>query len=360
MANSMKKAALTVLLVPALTGMIYAEQGGKGPPPAAVVVADVTRGEAEPMAAFVGTVYYSRVSRVASEVEGRVRHVDVQVGDRVRKGQRLLRLSTDLMETSLEGTRAAHEQALVELEKAEKDFRRMESLYKEDSVAEAVLDDHYFSKLGLQKKAATLEAALERLLLQKRKMTINSPFDGVVMEKTVEEGEWVPTGGTVAVVADDMEVDVVLDVPAGMLGYLKKGREFDVMSGGGKLKGRFMSLVPKGDVATRTFSVKLRVRNSAGLIEGMEASASLPSGMKTPGLLVPRDALINMFGQDVVFVVVESRASMVSVRVMGYDGAMAGVEAIGPAGSRLREGVKVVVKGNERLRDGQEVRMVGQ
>ena len=57
-----------------------------------------------------------------------------------------------------------------------------------------------------------------------------------------------------------------------------------------------------------------------------------------------------MLGMTVVFVVIDSKANMVPVNVAGYDGLNAGVIAKG-----LKEGMKVVVKGNERLRDGQEV-----
>jgi membrane fusion protein (multidrug efflux system) len=103
-------------------------------------------------------------------------------------------------------------------------------------------------------------------------------------------------------------------------------------------------------VATRTFSVKIRLKNSARLIEGMEAVAVLPSGEKTGGLVVPRDAVMEMFGRTVVFVVEDSKARMIPVEVRGYAGMMAGVEAQG-----LQEGMKAVVKGQERLRDGQEV-----
>ena len=88
------------------------------------------------------------------------------------------------------------------------------------------------------------------------------------------------------------------------------------------------------------------------LIEGMEAMVMLPVGEKQQAVIVPRDAVLSMFGMTVIFVVTDSKASMLPVKVAGYDGLKAGVLAEG-----LREGMKVVVKGNERLRDGQEVKI---
>jgi multidrug efflux pump subunit AcrA (membrane-fusion protein) len=92
------------------------------------------------------------------------------------------------------------------------------------------------------------------------------------------------------------------------------------------------------------------MKNSASLKEGMEARVNLPITEKKETLIVPRDAVITMFGRTVVFAIVESTAKMIPVKVTGYAGMMAGVNANG-----LKEGMKVVVKGNERLRDGQSV-----
>jgi multidrug efflux pump subunit AcrA (membrane-fusion protein) len=108
--------------------------------------------------------------------------------------------------------------------------------------------------------------------------------------------------------------------------------------------------VPKGDVATRTFSVKIRLKNPGGLVEGMEARAQLPTASRQESLLVPRDALVVKFGKNVVFVVDESVAKMVPVVVKGYSGLLVGI-----TGQELAAGQQVVVKGNERLFGGEQL-----
>ena len=124
-------------------------------------------------------------------------------------------------------------------------------------------------------------------------------------------------------------------------------------AGGKEIKGKVFVIVPRGDISTRTFPVKIRVKNDLSLIEGMEASVKLPTGEKRKALLVPRDAVITIFGKTVLFAVIDSKAVMIPVKVVGYEEMTAGVDA-----DRLREGMKVVVKGNERLRDGQEVNVM--
>ena len=329
---------------------LAAEKEKSATPPSLVEVAEVKKGEAEPMFAYVGSVNYVRKSRVASEVEGVVEDVKIEEGHHVKSNSSLVSLSSDILDTVISGTQADHEQVLVELEQAEKELRRREPLLKEGSVSEAAYDEYFFKSKRLRNRALTLQASLDRLLLEKEKKNITAPFNGIVMEKSVEKGEWVKIGGTVAIIADDSEVDVIVDVPAGMLQYLKSGREIEITTGDLKLKGKFVSFVPKGDVATRTFSVKIRLKNSNGLVEGMEARALLPTASRQESLLIPRDALVAKFGKNVVFVVKEGKAKMVEVAVRGYSGFSVGI-----TGEGLEAGQQVVVKGNERLFGGESL-----
>ncbi|KPK24519.1 MAG: hypothetical protein AMJ61_13640 [Desulfobacterales bacterium SG8_35_2] len=325
----------------------------QGPPPALVEVAQVNQGEAEPMVEFVGTVYYARKSDVAAEVDGIVEQVFFEEGYRVKNGDTLAILGSDILDTVISATRADYELVLVELEQAKKELQRREPLYREGSVSESAYDEYFFKSKMLENRSLSLKASLDRLLLEKKKKKILSPFNGIVVQKNAEKGEWVDDGGTVAVVADDNIVDIVVNVPAGMLKFLEPGKKLTVKSDREKLTGEFLSFVPKGDVATRTFDVKIRMQNSAGLIEGMEARALVPSAEKTASLKVDRDALIDRFGQNVIWLVKDSTAKMIPVQVTGYDGMLVGV-----AGAGLEAGDVVVVKGNERLREGQPV-MIG-
>jgi RND family efflux transporter MFP subunit len=329
-----------------------AEAQPPGPPPALVEVATIVYGEAEPMVEFVGTVYYARKSDVAAEVEGVVEQVFFEEGYRVAGGEPLVSLGSDILDAVISATRADHELVLVELEQAEKELKKREPLYREGSVSESAYDEYYFKGKMLENRSLSLQASLDRLLLEKKKKKILAPFDGIVVQKNAEKGEWVNEGGMVAVIADDSIVDIVVNVPAGMLKFLDPGKKITLKSENEQFTGKFLSFVPKGDVATRTFDVKIRLQNTAGLIEGMEATALVPAAAKTASLKVPRDGLLDRFGQNVIWTVKDSTARMVPVQVIGYEGMHVGI-----TGADLAEGDMVVVKGNERLREGQPVRI---
>ena len=213
-----------------------------------------------------------------------------------------------------------------------------------------LLQPDEFRVVGLEKRSAALKAQVEQLEIELRKKVIRAPFDGVVIKRQVDRGEWVSEGETVAVIGKDDTVDIVAEVPERFIEFIQKGMEVSAMSNGRKLKGKVIAVVPKGDVATRTFPIKIRTVNDFGLIEGMSARVTLPTAESIQALIVPRDAVITKFDQNVVFAADDARAKMIPVKVIGYSGLNAGVQS-----DDLQAGMLVVVKGNERLNDGQGV-----
>lgn len=330
---------------------IAEEKKNQGPPPMLVEVATITEGSAAPMIELVGSVEYARTSRVAAEIGGLVETVDFKEGEKVKAGQPLLKLRSDLLETSLNATRANYEQSQVELEKAGKDLDRVAGLYQKNAVAESLYDENYFRVRALEKRSQSLKALLQRQQLELQKTTIKAPFSGLVQSKLIEKGEWVASGGQVAIVADNRNLEAHIDVPQRLLTYLEQGKQIAVTCGGKEYRADFIHIIPRGDIATRTFTVKLKLLEAAGLLAGMEASAQLPNGPTINGLLVPRDAVIKAFGNDVIYLAEGNTAKMMPVRINGYRGMQVAISAPG-----ISAGAQVVVKGNERIHDGQAIR----
>jgi RND family efflux transporter MFP subunit len=316
-------------------------------PPLLVTTAEVEEGAIQAMADFVGTTYFARVSQVATDIEGLVRKINFAEGDKVKIGDRLVLLDSELLESEITGARAAYEQNLVDLENARRDFKRIDSLFENGSISETDHDSYRSKQLRLEKLSIILEAKHNKFLIEKSKKSIQAPFSGTVLQKSVEIGEWVAKGGKVAVIADDSKIDVWVDVPIEILENLEKGREVRIRIGGRGFPGKYTAFIPKGDRATRTFTVKFSLDNSAGIVEGLEALVSLPKGGLTTGLLVPRDAIVDKYGKSMVFLAVDSKASQVPVEVAGYVGLQAVV-----TGSGLEKGQQIIVKGCKRVEDG--------
>ena len=329
---------------------LEAQEKLPGIPPAKVVVSNVTSGFIAPEGEFTGTVYYQEVSDVASEVSGIAEEVSFEEGQRVKKGDVLVVISSELLDKTIQSAKAKYEQVLPDLENERKNLERAETLFRQQLLSEQAYDEQRFKVTGLEKQALSLKAEVERLDVELSKKAVKSPFDGIVIKRHIETGEWLSPGTAVASIGKDDYADVIAEVPEYVLSYVKTGMNARVITGGREITGKIFSIVPRGNVATRTIPVKVRIRNTTGLIEGMEARMILPAGHKEKAMIVPRDAVITVFGNKVIFVASDSKAKMIPVKVAGYTGMNAGVH-----GEGLHDGMKVVIKGNERLRDGQPV-----
>jgi RND family efflux transporter MFP subunit len=329
---------------------LWGQDKDRGPPPANVSVAEVKTGLMAPEAEFIGTVFFQEVSDVASELSGLAQIVRFEEGQRVKKGQVLVELGSEILRKNLQATLLTHEQVLIELEIARIELTRKDKLFKKKSIAEQTYDQDRFRVLGLEKRAASLKAQVERIEIELRKKIIRAPYAAIVIKRLVDRGEWISEGEEVAILAKDDVVDIVVEVPERYVQHIKKGMQIRAQINGNDIRGTVFAIVPRGDIATRTFPVKIRTPNNHSLIEGMSANVILPTGKPKQALIVPRDAVIRMLGQDVIFTAIASKAGMMPVRIIGYDGLHVGIEAGG-----LEEGMLVVVDGNERLRDGQMV-----
>jgi membrane fusion protein (multidrug efflux system) len=326
----------------------------QGMPPANVVVEELRSGTMSPQTEFIGTVYYQEISDIASEVGGLAESITFEEGKRVRKGDVLITIASDLLEKTLQAMKASHEQVLTEQTSAQRDLERAEKLHAEQLISDKTYDDYRFRALSLEKKAESLKAEVERLELELQKKNVIAPFNGVIIKKHVQRGEWIASGAAVATVARDEVFDIIVEVPEDVLAHVKPGMSVSVEAGGKTESGKVFAIIPSGDIATRTFPVKVRVHKAGSLMGGMEARVRLPSDKQQKTLLVSRDALIRKSGMTFLFSVDDSKAVMIPVDVTGYSG-----KNIGISSEALQEGMKIVIKGNERLMNGQPVHITG-
>jgi len=337
-------------LILSIPSGLWGQQKQPGPPPANVTVARVKSGRVAPQAEFIATVFYQEISETAAEMSGLVETVRFEEGQRVQVNQILVELGSELLRKRLQAAVSSYEQILSELQIARIDLKRREVLYKKKSISEQAYDENRFRVIGLGKRSAALKAQVEQFEIELKKKVIRAPFGGLVIKRQVDRGEWVSEGDTVAVIGKDDTIDIVAEVPERYIQYIKKDMRVNATANGHNLNGTVIAIVPRGDVATRTFPVKIRTANDYALIEGMSARVILPTAESVNTLIVPRDAVIAKFGQNVVYVVSDSTAKMMPVQIIGYSGLNAGIQVKG-----LKDGMLVVIEGNERLQDEQAV-----
>lgn len=293
------------------------------PDPVPVTVVPAARGPVEETVAGsrAGTVKSRRRATLSPEVGGRVERLSVRKGERVKKGDVLVRIAAEdvraqlvLAERSLGVAQAAEREACRAAEQARRDLARSEKLAKDEVLSVGLLEKAE-TEAGMT--AAACEAARARVGQARASLDVarvglgrtvlRAPFDGVVAEISTEEGEWVtpsPPGLPIPPVLelfdpDDTYVSAPLDEVD--VGRVKAGAAvrvtFDAFPGGsfaGKVT-RVADYVLDVREQNRTFEVEVRLDDAAfarTLLPGTSADAVVVLARKEDVLRVPAYALL--------------------------------------------------------------------
>ena len=381
-----------------------------------VVVSQVQQLEFSGSQNSVGIVHASKTARVGAAVDGRIAEFLVEEGDIVKAGQPLVKLQTAILEFQLLGAKAElalREAELEELvagttkeelaaslanlraaEAARKfsdwNFTRIEKLFQDGQVVsetefqqaqankqrdeqlyQAAASTHQINIRGpraelitqARARVSSQTAVLNSFEEQLRRHTITSPFNGYVTIKHSEQGQWVTKGEVVVQIIKLDEVDIVVNVTADHVTKLELGDQvrIDIPHGSDELVfGDVFAIVPEADSQSRTFPVKIRVSNEDGksgpvLKAGMLAKVELPVGEPKKMLMAPKDAIV-LNGNKRTMFVVDSKTKAVSE--VAVELGVSNGELIEVTGG-IQAGQLVVIRGNERLKPGQIVAIVG-
>ncbi|MDX1296482.1 MAG: efflux RND transporter periplasmic adaptor subunit [Sulfurimonadaceae bacterium] len=337
------KHLLSVLLISSAS-LLFSADEPKTPPPSLVTTAPITQGVVNPLQTYVGTLYYDKQSKVASENEGVVGTLLFSEGQQIKKGDILLSLDSKVLKADIAAVASAVKALEADLKRQERDLERTKALHERNSISQSSYDQVFY---GTEKLRATVEATrneLEAMRIRLDKSSIRAPFDAVIASRNVDVGEWVGKGATVATLVATESLEARLNIPARLIGTLRTYKSFRATINGHEVEVTLKSVIPVADAATRTFPIELNVPHEAGLIEGMRIDVQVPTLKEQNSLLIPRDAVVKRFGQNVVFTAVDGMAVMIPVQVIGYKTNLAAI-----AGEGLTEGMPLVIKGNERI-----------
>ena len=340
-----------VLIVLGLLGMAvaWAQPGGRAAP---VVV-----GEARLMALAPGQWVSARVrarhaARLAPESGGTLVEVAGE-GTRVAQGAVVARLDDARERAELVAREAEVARLASRVAYLEKERRRLARLARSDSAAQTQLDQVSadLDQARAERRAAEARRDQARLALQRR--TLRAPFAGVVSERLRRPGEWAPAGEAVVLLSAPVPLELVAAVPPGSARLLTPGRILPVRADDWEGQVAVAAVDARADETSALVTVIARLED-APLLPGQPARLWVPTAPERERLAVPRDALVLRGGGAAVFVVAEDgSARRVPVRLGPAQEAWIAV-----SGEGLAAGDRVVVRGGERLRPGQKVRIL--
>ena len=322
------------------------------PPPAKVVVKEVTKEVVAENRSYIGLLDFDRTSQVSSDVSGLVESVLVNEGDQVKKGDPLVRLDTELLdrEIALRKTRIGQDQLRIEL--ARKNLKRLETLLSRKGTSEKNYDDALFAFQDSQAEKKSSELELEKLSIRKRKSVIKAPFDGIILDKNVETGDWVQQGKLLVSVGSTQDIIIRVPVEEVVLQFITLNEQVPVTLNAfnRELTGTITQVDPVADERTKNVFLKISIPPQDEVVENLSATVFIPTSVKRELSMLPRDALIKFQGKDFVYTVKDGKASILPVNIVTFLGSKVGAD-----NPYFVSGMPVVIEGNERLRPDQAV-----
>ena len=403
---------LAVLLLPQLTGCSIVPQaeaeaqsesaksqaGGVTP----VDVAIASSGTLEEETEYVGTTKPVGEVSLRAQVEGRLLSLNVDVGDRVARGQilgqlddtllaatviqakaELAALSSELARTQAQvnNARIQLERTRVELQQAESDAARYIQLAEIGAVSAQQAESFKTAAKVAQKAVLSAQeqihteeqvvaAALGRVAAQKAVIAqaqqrqsyarLTSPITGVVLQKVSEPGNLIDPGGEVLKLGDFSRVKVVVPVSELDMSKIRVGQLVKVKLDAfpdRSFAGVASRISPVADSPARQVPVEITIPNPQNQIgSGLLARVSFQSSTRVR-VIVPQSAIIGEGSLTSIFVIAkpgEGKQAKVEKReVKTGDRANGKVEII----SGIELGERFVVNSSKPLKDGEAVRL---
>ena len=276
---------------------------------------------------------------IAPSITGHIEHIYVEVGARVQKGTMLVRMD----QTQLNTTR-------INLASTKTELDRVTALKASGSVSQQVYDQ---TKAGYDQLVET-----ERF--QNENTFVKAQFAGVISAKNYEDGEMY-TGAPILTLTQISRLKAIINIPETYFPKVKQGMKVEVESDiypGEVFPATIEIVYPTIDPQSHTFQAKLNIPNGGEKIRpGMYVRTRLAVG-EVDAIVVPYQSVLKLTGSNdrYVFIADGNTARRVAVTLgQRFDDRIEGIPVDADA---MKAGDKLVVTGQARLVDGDNLEIV--
>jgi len=345
----------TLALLTALAiGVLGCDEGAMTAPPerGRPVKVDIVQSEQRAISLhYIGTTTSESILKYGFKVAGKLKSIDVKVGDPVTKGTKLARLDPKDYIAQSRATGLSARQAKEASDEAKRVFERISALYEDGARSE---QDYEQAKLAFEIQRSTLEQARIKVGVDKRVLkdtTLRSETDGFVVSVMAKAGELTAPGHPVVVVRSDKQV-VKVGVSQRDVRALSLGTAAHIEIDDLKAEGKVTSIESIPDMTSRTYGVEVSLEEALSpndFLIGSIARVAFEVGT-SEALWVPVTSVLTE-GVSFVWVARKSRALRKNVTLGDVSGSEVAVEGLEP-------GDEVIVEGMKNLEDGYRVEII--
>lgn len=320
-------------------------------PEAIVEVATVSEGRSTAILRLPGTVLGIRDAQISAEVSGRLVWV-AEVGERIGQGEPLAVIDDHLLKLQLRNDWAEIERIKADIEYNQRQIARLTRLAEQNNTSRSGLDEMESRLQMLEQELRIAEVGRDRTVYDLGRARVRAPFAGVIASRDTSAGEYTEPGDPLLRLVDTESLEISVNAPLRTARYNAPGTVLRVEGDGRQLDAEVRAIVPVGDSLSRMAELRLALEPGHWYI-GEAVTVELPDGAGDTTLSVPRDALV-LRDEEVFVYTLSPDNKAIKVPVVtgaGHNGSIA-------VHGKLAPGAPVVVRGAERLRDGQAVKVI--
>ena len=285
-------------------------------------------------ATYTSTVQAYVKNNIVPQTAGRITKINVEVGDRVKKGQVLAEID-----------KVQLQQAQLQLHNAEVELGRLRALYEAGGLSKSDLD-------AIELQYNVTKTQVQNLI---ENTTLLSPIDGIITARNYDAGDMYSMSAPIFTVEQIKPVKLLVGVSESDYSKVKKGDRVTVKADAFPdltFEGKIERIYPTIDPATRTFTVEVVVANNYSTLRpGMFSRVTVNFGTNK-NVVIPDVAVVKQQGSGERFVYVLNEDGTVSY-VKVELGRRMGTEYEVLSG--LEDKAFVVTGGQIRLKDGIKV-----
>jgi len=186
----MKKLLIPALLVAAVLVVLGTKLLG-GDDAVEYRLVEVTRGDVRTVVTSTGALQAITTVQVGTQVSGEVSEIHVDFNDRVTKGQLIARIDPVLLEQAVRSAEADLDRNEAELAQSQREFDRLARLYERKAATESEFNTAQYRLDVAKASLVSAKINVERARRNLGYSEIRAPVDGVVLDRTVDEGQTV-------------------------------------------------------------------------------------------------------------------------------------------------------------------------
>jgi RND family efflux transporter MFP subunit len=268
-----------------------------------------------------GIVEAVNQATLSAQTAGRVAEVKVEVNDRVRAGDLLLRLRATEQVAGLGQAQAQLQAAQAQEAQARAQHDRIRDMYERKVVARATYDAAVAARDSAVAALAAARAGVESAREGVAYTELRAPFDGAVTARRVQVGEAVAPGTPLVTVASLDAMRVIAEIPQSLAATVRAARQATVHAGDERIAASAITLYPAAEPQSATFRARVDLPESATrLAPGTFVKVGFVTG-ETSRVLLPRATVVERSEMQAVYVVMpDGRVVLRQVRLGRVDG----------------------------------------